>query len=317
MWTDPPEWVPMTETITPDLSGKVAVVTGSNSGIGKQTALGLAELGATVVMTARDAQRGGDALEEVRLRSGSDTVELADLDLASLSSVRAFAASHLERHDRLDILVNNAGLISGSRSETADGFEQMFGVNHLGHFLLTELLTERLVASAPARVVIVSSFAHRLAITGQRRNDLQTTRRFSSMGAYGRSKLANAQHALELARRLDGTGVTVNCLHPGSVNSHFAGDGDTTVLGALMEVVGRYVLISPAAGAKTPVLLASSTGPRVAGVTGGYFSHGRQWKPSRRARNQEEARWLWQESERLVGSPSAGPPPVGPSDGSS
>ncbi|MEO6628063.1 MAG: SDR family oxidoreductase [Aquihabitans sp.] len=293
----------MRTTEKPDLSGKVIVVTGANAGIGKETAVALAGMGATVVITARNRSKGTDALAEVQRRSGSDRVELADLDLASLASVREFAAGQLERHDRLDVLVNNAGGITDVRQETADGFEQMFGVNHLGHFLLTNLLTDRLRASAPARVVVVSSVAHRFAITGQQRSDLQSTVGFGGMSAYGRSKLANAQHALELARRLEGTGVTVNCLHPGSIRSHFGGDGDTGALGAFIKIFGRVVLRSPESGAKTSILLASSDLSRVAGTTGGYFSHGRQWKPSRRARNVEEARWLWEESERLVGSP--------------
>ena len=299
-WFRENAWVRTPEQ--PDLSGKVIVITGANAGIGKETAVALAAMGANVVMTARNRVKGADALAEVQRRSGSDRVELADLDLASLASVREFAAGQLERHARLDVLVNNAGGITDHRQETADGFEQMFGVNHLGHFLLTNLLADRLRDSAPARVVVVSSVAHRWAITGQQRTDLQSTASFSGLSAYARSKLANAQHALELARRFEGTGVSVNCLHPGSVRSHFGGDGDTGALGALIKVFGRVLLRSPESGAKTSILLASSDLPRVAETTGGYFSHGRQWKPSRHARNPEEARWLWEESERLVAS---------------
>lgn len=289
----------------PDLRGRVVVVTGANAGIGKETAVALAAMGATVVMTARTRAKGEEARAEVRRRSGSGAVELGDLDLSSFASIRAFAAWLLDRHDRLDVLVANAGLILDTRRETAEGFEEMFGVNHLGHFLLTELLGERLVAGAPARVVVLSSVAHRLAVTGLNRADLQSTQSFEGFTVYAQSKLANVLFALELARRLDGTGVTVNAVHPGIVNSDFGADGDTGALGALISALGRFVLRSPRSGARTSVLLASSTKPRIASVTGGYFSHGRRWPPSGKARSVEEARWLWSESERLVAAASA------------
>jgi NAD(P)-dependent dehydrogenase (short-subunit alcohol dehydrogenase family) len=289
----------------PDLTGQVVVVTGANAGIGKETAVALAAMGATVVMTARARTKGEEAAAEARRRSGSEAVELGDLDLSSFASIRAFAAWFLDRHPRLDVLVANAGLILDTRRETAEGFEEMFGVNHLGHFLLTDLLRERLVASAPARVVVVSSALHRLAVTGLNRADLQSTRSFEGFTAYAHSKLANVSFALELARRLDGTGVTVNAVHPGIVNSRFGADGDTGALGAIISVLGRFVLRSARSGARTSVLLASSDEPRVASVTGGYFSHGRRWPPSAKARSVEEARWLWSESERVVAAASA------------
>ena len=294
----------MARSAAPDLTGKVVLVTGANAGIGKETAAALAGLGATVVMTARTRSKGEEALAEVEQRSGNPSVVLGDLDLGSFASIQAFAAWFLESFDRLGVLINNAGLITDVRRETAEGFEEMFGVNHLGHFLLTDLLRDRLVASAPARVVVVSSFAHRWAVGGLSRTDLQTTRSFRGFSAYGRSKLANALFALELARRLDGTGVTVNAVHPGSINSHFGGDGDTGVLGWFIKVFGGIVLRSLEAGARTSVLLASSTDPKVASATGGYWSHGRRWRPSRQARDVEQARWLWEESERLVASAS-------------
>jgi NAD(P)-dependent dehydrogenase (short-subunit alcohol dehydrogenase family) len=291
-----------------DLTGQVIVVTGANAGIGLETSAALAALGATVVMAARDRARGEAAVAEVRRRTGSDLVVQGDLDLASFASIRAFAAWVLDRFDRLDVLVNNAGLILDGRTETVEGFETRFGVNHLGHFLLTSLLRDRLVASAPARVVVVSSLVHRLPVRGLRRHDLQSTGRFNGFLVYSRSKLANAQFALELARRLDGTGVIVHAVHPGSINSHFGGDGDTGLMGWLVARFGRYVLRTPAVGARTQVMLASSTDPKVAATTGGYWSHGRRWRPSRAARNPEAARWLWDESERLVAAGSASAP---------
>jgi NAD(P)-dependent dehydrogenase (short-subunit alcohol dehydrogenase family) len=285
-----------------DLTGQVIIITGANSGIGKETAVALAAMGATVVMTARTPSKGETALAEVVERSGNDKVVLGSLDLASFASIRAFAAWFLAEFDRLDVLVNNAGLIVDTRQETADGFELMFGTNHMGHFLLTDLLRQRLIDSAPSRVVVLSSVAHRWALKGLDRTDLQGTVRFGGGRNYGLSKLANAQFALELSRQLAGTGVTVNAVHPGSIHSGFAGDGDTGTsgLGWWMATFGPYVLRTPKTGAKTQVLLASSTLPRVAGSTGGYWSHGRRWKASRHARSAAEARWLWEESERLV-----------------
>lgn len=294
---------------TPDLTGQVIVVTGANAGIGLETAVALAGMGATVVMTARTRSKGDVARSEVLARSGApdERVVLGDLDLASFASIRAFAAWFLDRFERLDVLVNNAGLILDARQETEQGFEMMFGVNHLGHFLLTDLLRQRLVDSAPARVVVVSSMAHRFAVGGLDRSDLQSTSGYRGFPVYCRSKLANAQFALELSRRLAGTAVTVNCLHPGSINSHFGGDGDTGAMGWLIKAFGRIVLRSPKSGAKTQVLLASSTDPRVASASGGYWSHGRRWRPSKAARSTEAAAWLWQESERLVVAASAAP----------
>ena len=294
----------MARTEAPDLTGKVAIVTGANAGIGKETAVGLARLGATVVMTARTRSKGEDALAEVQRRTGASSVVLGDLDLGSFASVRALVGWFLGSSDRLDVLVNTPGLTTDPRRETADGFEEMFGVNHLGHFLLTDLLRDRLVASAPARVVVLSSFAHRWAVGGLPRTDLQSTRSFRGFSTYGRSKLANALFALELARQLDGSGVTANAVHPVGINSHSGGGGDWGALGWLIKVTGGYLLRSPEVGARTSVLLASSTDPRIAGSTGGYWSHGRRWRPSRQARDEEQARWLWEESERLVASVS-------------
>ncbi|MGI8757024.1 MAG: SDR family NAD(P)-dependent oxidoreductase [Acidimicrobiales bacterium] len=285
------------------MTDKVMVVTGANTGIGKESAIALAAAGATVVMTARSREKGEAALADVRRRSGSERVELGDLDLGSFASIRAFAAWLLDRHDRLDVLVNNAGLILDWRMETEQGFEMMFGVNHLGHFLLTDLVRDRLVASAPSRVVVLTSVAHRLAIGGLDRSDLQATASFNGVGRYSQSKLANALFAAEAARRLGGTGVTVNAVHPGSVHSRFGRDGDSS-LGVFVKVFGPIVMRSPKAGARTSVLLAGSEASRVTGVTGGYFSHGRRWPASRRARDPEEARWLWEHSERLVADAS-------------
>ncbi|QXC62652.1 SDR family oxidoreductase [Aquihabitans sp. G128] len=299
----------MPRSARPDLTGQVVIVTGANAGIGLETAVGLAAKGATVVMTARTRAKGEAALAEVQRRTGSRAVVLGDLDLSAFASIRAFAAWFLERFDRLDVLVANAGLVLDTRRETAEGFEEMFGVNHLGHFLLTSLLQERLVASAPSRVAVLTSVAHRFAVGGLSRADLQSTRAFNGIAAYAQSKLANALFAAELARRLAGTGVTVNAVHPGAIRSRFGRDGDLGVNAWFLTVFGPIVMRSPKAGARTPLKLASSTATSVAGSTGGYWSHGRRWPASRRARDPEEARWLWAESERLVAAASAAPGP--------
>ena len=288
------------ERAGPDLSGRTIVVTGANAGIGKETTVALAAMGAHVVMAVRNREKGEEALAEVRDRTGSERLELGTLDLGSLTSVRTFAADFLDAHDRLDVLVNNAGGITDTWTPTADGFEQMFGVNHLGHFLLTDLLRDRLIASAPARVVVVSSVAHRYAIGGIRFDDLQSERRFSSFPVYGRSKLANLLFTAELAQQLEHHGVTVNAVHPGSINSHFGGDGDTGLLGFLIAKIGRFVLRSPEVGARASVKLASSDDPRITSSTGAYFPKGRRRPASRRARDRDSARRLWAASEQLV-----------------
>jgi NAD(P)-dependent dehydrogenase (short-subunit alcohol dehydrogenase family) len=280
---------------------KVVVITGGNAGIGLETAVALARQGSRVVFTARDPARGATALDEVRRRSGSDDVELMDLDLASFASIRTFAAELGRREDRIDVLVNNAGGMLRKRTVTQEGFETTFGVNHLGHFLLTELLRDQLVASAPSRIVVVASEAHRLARRGLPFDDLQSERRFSGALAYNRSKLANVLHARELARRLAGTGVTANSLHPGYVDSQFARDGDfgferVQALGA------RLFAISPEQGAATSVYLASS--PDVEGVTGTYFARSKPKREAPKGRDDIAAARLWQVSEELVAGAS-------------
>lgn len=282
----------------PDLNGRTIVITGGNSGIGKEAAVALVGMGAHVVVAARNQTKGEAAVAEITSRSGRDTVELASLDLASMESIRAFADGFLASHDRLDVLLNNAGLVLRKRAETSDGFEMTFGVNHLGHFLLTQLLRERLVASAPARVINVASDAHRYARGGLDFDDLMTTKRYRSFLTYARSKLANILFTRDLARRLDGTGVTANSVHPGFVASNFAREGDTGALGDFLMIAGRPFAISSAKGAETSVFLASS--PMVDGVTGQYFAKSTLAKPSAAAENDEAAARLWTVSEQLV-----------------
>jgi len=283
-----------------ELRDRVIVITGGNAGIGKETAVGLAQKGATVVITARDQQRGAAALEEIRGRTGRDDERLVvmPLDLASFASIRAFASDLLDRSDRLDVLVNNAGLVLRQRRETADGFEMTFGVNHLGHFLLTDLLLDRLRAGESARIVNVSSDAHKQARNGLDFDDLQSTRRYRGFAVYSKSKLANILFTRELARRLDGTNVTVNALHPGFVASRFGRDGDTGRLGDVAMLMTRPFAINAAQGALTSIHVASS--PDVDGITGQYWYKCALATPSRAAQDDAAARRLWQVSEQLI-----------------
>jgi NAD(P)-dependent dehydrogenase (short-subunit alcohol dehydrogenase family) len=281
-----------------DMAGKTVVVTGGNSGIGLATAVALARAGARVIVTARDATRGNAAVEDIRRRSGADSVELSLFDLGSLASVRAGAADILGRCDRLDVLVNNAGIVLSQRQETPDGLEATFAVNHLGHFLLTDLLRDRLVASAPARVVTVASTAHKGARRGLDFDDLQAERTYRGMQVYSRSKLANIYFTTELARRLQGTGVTANCLHPGTVATGYGRDGDATgFLSFGLKVIKPFILTAEQ-GARTSIYLASS--PQVADVTGKYFVRCRPRTPSKAARDDAAAAKLWEASEKLV-----------------
>jgi NAD(P)-dependent dehydrogenase (short-subunit alcohol dehydrogenase family) len=284
-----------------EMAGKVVVITGGNTGIGKEAAVGLASLGARVIITSRNEERGRSARQEIAERSGNDSVDVMPLDLASFRSIRSFAADALDRFDHLDVLVNNAGLILHRRAETQEGFEETFGVNHLGHFLLTDLLLERLRASAPARVVVVSSDAHKGARQGLDFDDLQAEHKYRWAKAYSKSKLANIYFARELARRLDGTGVTVNALHPGFVRSEFGRGGDLGgIYGWGIKYLASPFAISPEKGARTTIYLASS--PDVEGVSGGYFYKSKPSKPSAVAQDDDAASRLWDASEKLVAS---------------
>jgi NAD(P)-dependent dehydrogenase (short-subunit alcohol dehydrogenase family) len=229
------------------------------------------------------------------------SVELVVFDLADLSSVRAGAAELLERCPRLHVLINNAGLILTERTETVDGYEATFAINHLGPFLLTTLLADRLIESAPARVINVASTAHNQARRGMPFDDLGSTAKYAGMRVYGESKLANILFTIELAQRLDGTGVTANALHPGTVRTGYGADGDTKGLLALGIKIGQPLFLSPEKGARTSVYLASS--PEVEGVSGRYFAKCKEKTPKPQALDAEAARRLWSVSEAMVAHP--------------
>ena len=268
------------------------MVTGANSGIGKETAKGLAKHGATVIMVCRSRERGQQALSEIKESVGSGNVELMLCDLSSQKSVREFAAQFEKSHARLDVLVNNAGVMNRYRSETGDKLEATFAVNHLGYFLLTNLLLDIIKRSAPARIINVSSATHKFGVIDF--DDLQNEKRYRAFGAYSNSKLANVLFTYELARRLEGTGVTANCLHPGGVATNIFHD-----LPKAMEALIKLVTTSPGKGAETSLYLASS--PEVEGVTGKYFVKKSATRTSASSYNEDTARRLWDVSAKLTG----------------
>ncbi len=280
------------------MQGKVVVITGSNSGIGKQTAVALATMGATTVLACRHPEKAKAAAADVRLTSGSDDVHVVALDLADLSSVESGAKELLSRWDRLDVLVNNAGGIWSSRQVTAQGFEQTLGVNHVGPFFLTNLLLDRIRQAESGRIVNLSSFGHHMALNGMNWNDLQGEKRYSTFGAYAQSKLANLLFTRGLALRLADSRVTANAAHPGPVRSGFGLDGDMTGIMGWGNRLVRPFEISATAGAATPVFLASS--PEMEGRTGGYYVHCRPGHPSRHGRSDKDADRLWGVTEKLI-----------------
>ena len=290
-----------------DMQGKTVVVTGGNSGIGLETAAALAGMGARVIVTARNADKGRAAVAGIVQRFGGQAqVQLVVFDLADLASVRRGADEILEQAPRLDVLVNNAGVVLSERHETVDGFEATFATNHLGPFLLTNLLLDRLRQSAPSRIVNVASTAHNTARKGIPFDDLQSTKkRYRGMRVYGESKLANILFTVELARRLAGTGVTANALHPGTVRTGYGGDGDARGFLAFGIKIAQPFFLSPAKGARTSVYLASS--PEVEGVSGQYFDKCKPAKSRRWAQDTEAAQRLWQVSQDLVGLSTPAP----------
>jgi retinol dehydrogenase-14 len=280
------------------VQGKVVVITGSNIGIGLETAVGLASMGATTVLACRNPQKAAAAATEVRSRSTNDDIHVVSLDLADLASVRKCADAILEQWPKLDVLVNNAGGIWSERQTTAQGIELTFGVNHLGPFYLTNLLLERLEASAPARVVNLSSVGHHMAFGGMRWDDLQLSRGYTAMRAYGQSKLANVLFTRGLAHRV--TGVTSYAVHPGPVRSGFGMDGDMKGITGLGNRMVRPFEISAASGAKTSVFVAAA--PSVADQTGGYWVRSKPGHMSRAARDDAAVARLWKESEQMLAS---------------
>jgi NAD(P)-dependent dehydrogenase (short-subunit alcohol dehydrogenase family) len=278
------------------MSGKVIVITGATSGVGLHAAIELAATGARLVLVGRNPERGGAALAAVRRRTPQAEADIRYADLARLDQVRELGAALDAALPRIDVLINNAGAIFQRRQFTAYGLERTFALNHMAYFLLSHLLREKLVASAPARIVNVASEAHRGATLDF--GDLQGEKRYSGWRAYQRSKLCNILFTRELSRRLAGTGVTVNCLHPGFVATRF-GDDNGGLFRLAVKLAKKVSAIAPERGAETAVYLASSE--EVAGQSGGYYDKCRPATPSAAAQDDAAASRLWQESARIAG----------------
>src|SRR5215204_1205463 len=281
------------------MSEKVCLITGATSGIGKATAMELVKMGASVVMVGRDRGRGEAALAEIKEKSANASVDLMLADLSSQQEIHRLAGEFKEGYPRLDVLINNAGLFRSKRIMTTDGLEMTFAVNHVAYFLLTTLLLDVLEASAPSRIVNVSS--------GEQRNgtidfdDLQGEKEYKTAKAYGQSKLANVLFTYELARRLEGTGVSANCLHPGAGVRTNLGSGVSGVFGFTMRAL-TPLMKSPEKGAETSIYLASS--PEVEGLSGGYFVKKAEVRSSDESHDERIARRLWEVSAELTNVPA-------------
>lgn len=281
------------------MNGKVVLVTGATSGIGKETAIGLAKMGASLAIVGRNDIKLTDVKKEIISKTGNNEVESMICDLSSLNEVRALAADFEERFDRLDRLINNAGLIVGDRKLTADGYEYTFALDHLSPFLLTNLLLGMLKKNAPSRVITISSEAHRFGKIHF--EDIMLENGYTQFKAYSQAKLANIMFTYELARRLEGTGITSNCLHPGNVRTNFA--VGTHGPFRLFWSLSTPFLLSAEKGARTSIYLASS--PDVAGVSGQYFKRQRPARSSRRSMKRSDAQRLWEISAKLTGLDNA------------
>jgi NAD(P)-dependent dehydrogenase (short-subunit alcohol dehydrogenase family) len=272
----------------------ICLITGATSGIGEVTARELARRGMHVIIVGRSAGRVAATVARIKQATGVE-VETLIADLSSQAGVRSVAEAFLQRHQRLDVLINNAGGFFASRQVSADGIELTWALNHMSYFLLTNLLIDTLRASAPARVINVSSDAHRGGVI--RWDDLLFTRGYNGWAAYAQSKLANILFSNELARCLEGTGVTSNALHPGFVATRFA-HNNGIIWGGLMALMQRLFAITPEEGAQTSIYLA--TAPEVATISGRYFVKSRETPPAPQAQDMAAAARLWEISERMV-----------------
>lgn len=285
----------MKEKLKDNMHGKICLVTGATNGIGKATAQALAQMSATVVIVGRDAQKAAKVTGEIRAASDNQNVDWLLADLSSQQDIRRLAAEFKSKYPHLHVLLNNAGGTFMTRQLSVDGIEMTFALNHLAYFLLTNLLLEPMKASAPARIINVSSDAH----SGGKIDfdNLQGERSYSSFGPYGNSKLANILFTTELARRLEGTGVTVNALHPGLTSTGFGKNNPgffMKIMGAVVPLIGR----SPEKGAETSIYLASS--PEVQSITGKYFVDCKVTQPAPQAADSAVAKKLWDVSAEMV-----------------
>jgi len=278
------------------MQGRVCLVTGATSGIGRETALGLADRGAAVVIVARDAARGRATVADIRRQTGNAAVGMLKADLSSQEQVRGLARDFRARHPHLHVLLNNAGLITPTRSVTVDGVETQFAVNHLACFLLTHLLLDVLKAGTPSRIVNVASQVERLGVIDF--DDLGREKTpYDRLDAYYQSKLANVLFTYELARRLEGTGVTANCVHPGVIGTKLLQEYEGRP--RPLRFMSKLNRPSPREGATTSLYVA--TAPELEGVSGCYFRESAESKSSPRSYDTALARRLWKESAKLTG----------------
>lgn len=273
------------------LSGKVCIVTGATSGIGKETAIGLARLGAVLVLPVRNLELGESVRQEVVLKTGNSKVDIMPCDLVSFISIMSFAKSFLAKYDCLHVLIHNAGIMETVRKVSRDGIELTFAVNHLAPFLLTKLLLDVMKTCAPARIITVSSEIHKRATLNF--NDIESKQNYNGLRAYGQSKLANILFTRKLAQMLVGTGVTANVLHPGVVGTNLF-----KMLPAPLLRIAKLFLLTPEQGAATTLYLATS--PDVENITGEYFNKKKVAFTSGRAQDAELADRLWELSEQYI-----------------
>ena len=274
------------------MEGKTCIITGANSGIGKATAIELAKMNATLVLLCRDKERGESAQKEIIELTGNNNVDLIFCDLSSQKEIRNFVAEFKRKYQDLHVLINNAGVMLSKKTQSVDGFEMNFAVNHLAPFLLTNLLLDILKKSAPSRIVNVGSAAHRMGKIDF--EDLQReNKKGRLMGLYGSSKLAMTLVSYELSRRLEGSNVTVNVLHPGLINTNLGRDRSSTSQG-----FAKKFFKSPEVGAETSIFLASS--PEVEGITGKYYAKKKAKPSSKESYNEEYAKKLWEISEKMT-----------------
>ncbi len=278
-----------------NISDKTVLITGANSGLGKAAALGLAGQGAHVVMACRNRKRGEKARAEIVKATGSQRVDLIVADLSTTTGVRGLADEFRSSHERLDVLMNNAAILTGTRHVTAEGHELQFFVNHLAYFMLTHLLLDMLTANAPSRIINLTSTAHSSGTIDF--NDIQYEKHYKGYKAYARTKLMNMVFTYELARRLEGSGVTANCVHPGVIHTNLLRNF-SFVLNAMFSLL-RVFFKNPGEGAQTPIYLAAS--PEVSDVTGKYFKYCRTLGSSEESNDPDVQRRLWKVSESLTG----------------
>lgn len=274
-----------------DLSGKICCITGGTSGIGKETALALARMGATIVLPARNLELAETVKKEIIDKTGNVNIDIMPCDLVSFDSIRSFAKTFLAKYDRLHILVNNAGIMEPTRQISRDGIERTFAVNHLAPFLLTNLLLETIKQSAPARIVNVSSDGYKSGTINF--DDIEGKQQYSGFRAYAQSKLANILFTQKLSSMLIGTGVTVNALHPGMTATNFL-----NLLPSFVRPLAKMFMLTPAQGAETTVYLASS--PEATTATGKYFIKKKITPLSAKAQSADIADRLWSVSEEYV-----------------